>query len=128
MNNANFIYNGTAHDVNVYAANQVTYVPEKRKFVVNAGEKPVKTYPKQEMLNATFDEVAVGIVDGVPMKKSKVVEVSDFPAGYDYLIVSVPYGNGVKKLGHSVEKLLGVTDLVYDETGKIVGCLSFSLF
>jgi hypothetical protein len=135
MTKVNSIFNGTSHDVNVYSSKDVTYNPETRKYVINSEEcLPIKTYPKNIMLNGKFSEIcnpSIEIDNGVNIYDKVLESLDALPEGFDFYIVSAVYANAYQTHYSPLEesdngnKMLGIHNPVINHQGKIIGCLGF---
>jgi hypothetical protein len=124
------IFNGSAHNVNVFAATSVAANSFNRKLETLPGATPQTVYPKDRMLNATpGKEVDAGTLrDGTPLKRKTLPTGVDNPWEVypeaqegDMFIVSFTYLMAVHELGGETSHLLTIGGIVFTD-GRPSGC------
>lgn len=126
------IINCTPHDIHIYDAAAVTFVPAQRKYILNMDTIGIVSLhtiiPKSgQMLSAKMDTRQDGYTDdGISIVLNTVTAIDPLPPGDDLCIVSQIYASAVRKLGLPTDRLLCIGDPVYATTdGKQpMGCLN----
>lgn len=116
--------NMTPHPVNIYSPDDVTYVPDQRKWFLRDGAKPIVVIPPSgTLLNATQTVVDDGDIDGIPLKKADWSVSGFVPDPDTYYIVSALFKSAYQ--GLFADRLLTVGDPVYQsiDNPRPVGCL-----
>jgi len=125
--------NLTPHDINVYAENDVDYLPVTRKWVRKDDTTPILTIPcsgrvAQVKYSVTETGKVITTPDGstLPIWKNHPSDLGKIEYDPDvYIIVSMQYAIALREIGHNDWNVLTVKDTVADSQGKPVGCLGF---
>ncbi len=120
------IFNGTPHNIVVFAKDNVEYIPEIRKYVLkNQNAIPIATIPSNGMLNAAVDFVETGTIDDIPIFNIVAKNVDPIPDA-DIVIVSNMYATYAKQFNIAgLERLYTIGNPVYQnrENPRPIGCL-----
>lgn len=110
------IYNGTAHAVNFYYAEQCDN-SDPRKPIVKEGEQPYFTIPAGTNLNCQ-KENAPAPSGEFPFAVTGAVKFTShdaIPDGYDLIVVSNLFRSAVLQLGGDTSRLATVDGVVYTD-------------
>ena len=124
------VFNGTPHSICIYAKVDATYVASQRKYIVTDGATPMLVIPPSgNLLNAKTENAPTPDTDyGVPVVGAvQFTAYDDMPEGYDLYVVSNMYRSAVQSLGGFTDNLATVSDTVYSESIKPVGCLCLAV-
>jgi hypothetical protein len=124
------VFNGTAHQVNIYSIEQCDG-SDPRKLIVGEGETPLYTIPAGTNLNCVKDNKATPKGD-FPFPVKGAVEFTDvdpLPSGYDIYIVSNLYRSAYAELKGDTRKLATVDGVVYSDPAnpRPCGCLGLAV-
>lgn len=118
------VYNGTSHDLKIYAKSDVFHDDAHKKYLLLDQEiEPYIIFPAQKPLSISFG-CEFAFVDGIPIKERRVYNRDELPEGYDLYIVSALYA---RAFGGD-PRIATVVDQVYDARGKnMIGCLALNI-
>jgi hypothetical protein len=125
------IFNGTPHNICIFAKEDTTYVSSQRKYILESdGSTPILVIePSGNLLSTKTQNAQAPTIDyGVPVVGAVQFTSYDLlPEGYDLYIVSNLYRSAVQALGGDTSKLATVSDTVYNKEIKPVGCLALAV-
>lgn len=118
------IRNFTAHTINFYHREDVSFISNIRKHVLKNGVQPYLSVPSEGMLSLTFDDECIGY-DPVPAYKRLITKMDRIPelGEGDMLVVSAAFASVRKVMDSSPYALYTVKDVVYDGVTRPIGCL-----
>lgn len=124
------VFNGTAHEVNIYTLDQCDRWVG-RKLIVADEEEPIYTIPAGVNLNCVKDNKPIPKGD-FPFPVKGAVEFLDcdpLPPGHDVYIVSNLYRSAYAELKGDTSKLATVDGVVYSDpvNPRPCGCLSLAV-
>lgn len=124
------VFNGTAHQINIYALGQCDQ-SDPRKLIVLEGESPLHTIEGGVNLNAQKGNLPAPEGD-FPFPVAGAVAFmghDPLPEGYDVYIVSNLYRSAVKELGGDTSRLATVNGVVYSDPAnpRPCGCLGLAI-
>lgn len=124
----NKIFNGTPHAIKVVDPSTATFNPQLRKWVSECPTYLNIIEPSGTLLNASIKNVRMPDVVGLPCFDKEIIGCSDFPQGYDVVIVSALYANAYRSVnGSFADSMYTVSDPVYTPDGNsFVGCLGIA--
>lgn len=121
------IRNFTAHPLCFYKEDQVQYVSAIRKHVLISTEDPILVVESEGMLSVDFENIRLENEESpVPVFEKKYINrVDRLPKidSDDMVVVSAAYAMFRKLQDILHYPLYTVKDVVYDKSGKPVGCL-----
>jgi hypothetical protein len=126
------IYNFTNHAVSFYRADDCNFT-DPRRVVVRDGAVPYYTLSAGIPLNAQKGNKPLDpkFTAPVPLKGAvDFVSYDPLPSSVgdgDICIVSALYRGAVQALGGDTSQLAVIDTPVYDNTGKVVGCIGLSV-
>jgi hypothetical protein len=125
------IFNGTPHNICIFAKEDTNYVSSQRKYILESdGSTPILVIPPSGvLLNAKNENAPAPTIDyGVPVVGAvQFTSYDNIPEGYELYIVSNLYRSAVQALGGDTSKLATVSDTVYTKEIKPVGCLALAV-
>lgn len=108
------IFVGVPHSLNFFDG--VVFNPSIRKFT---GGIEISALKADRVLNAEFETVEVGRLDGIPDFRKKVKRCDDYPEGYDIVVVSALYASAYRaKYGEYPASMRVVEGAVSSDDGK----------
>ena len=120
------IINCTPHAVTIISNNNCEYDTRKRCYTLKGEAEVLFEYmPSGIIPRVSMTQEVLGEVDGVTLKRNTYGEIENLPPYEEgnFLIVSAMCAQACPDR----RDLLIPTDMVRDEAGAIVGCLSFSV-
>lgn len=131
------IYNGTQHEINIFALADTTAIEDGRKLVLKEGALPLVIIPSGKNLNCvkSNSEAPSFEVEGLPPSSIKgavnFVSYQPLPTEAEgkVVIVSNLYRSAVKELGGDTSLFATVDGVVYlsAEDKKPCGCLGLAI-
>ena len=121
------IKNYTSHEIVIFRKEDT--FSDGRKLYKKENAKPVCVLPLEGTLDAKIKYESDREVAGVTLFSPKVENIDPLPKGDDYLVVSALFVNACKLLGRPVDRLLTVSQPVYDspDNPRPIGCIGFNL-
>jgi len=130
------IYNGTAHQINIYTLDQCDGA-NPRKLIVKDGESPIYTIPAGINLNAekgnaylpTSEKYHFPVKGAVVFHSVDQLPETEDGEDYDIYIVSNLYRAACVELGEDTCKLATVDGVVYSDPSnpRPCGCLGLAI-
>lgn len=125
------IYNGTAHQINIYNLEQCDQ-SNQRKLIVKEGESPVFVIEPGVNLNCVKGNQSAPKHLEVPFAVKGAVtfeSVDELPANYDIYVVSNLYRSAYRELIGDSTTLATVDGVVYSdpENPRPCGCLGLAI-
>lgn len=118
------ILNFTPHNLNFFAASDVSFDASIRKNVVKDGASPLHVILSSGMLSAKIDTVADGDINGIPVFAKKVTGCDQLPDGDSVCVVSALFATAAQKQGLDMSRIFTVADPVFSADGRtVLGCL-----
>ena len=120
------IINCTPHAVTIISTNDCEYDARKRCYTLKGDAEVLFEYiPSGIIPRVSMTQEVLGEVDGVTLKRNTYGQIENLPPYEEgtFLIVSAMCAQACSDR----DDLLIPTDMVRDESGNIVGCLSFSV-
>lgn len=124
------VFNGTAHQVNIYTIEQCDG-SNPRKLIVLDGQEPIYTIAAGTNLNCVKDNKVTPQGEfPFPVKGAvEFIDVDELPSGYDLYIVSNLYRSAYAELKGDTSKLATVDGVVYSDPDnpRPCGCLGLAV-
>ena len=120
------IINCTPHTVLIVSSNNCEYDTRKRCHTLMGEAEVLFEYPPSGIIpRVSMTQEVLGTVDGVTLKCNIYGQIENLPPYEEgtFLIVSAMCAQACPDR----DDLLIPTDMVRDEAGNIVGCMSFSV-
>ena len=120
------IRNFTPHKIVIFKREDCFFDDKTRKYYLKEGAQPVVEIPSEGVLNAHIEYERSEIVDNVEIFEARVKEIDPLPPGR--LIVSALFANACKIMGIGTDRLLTISQPVYDnpDNPRPVGCLGLN--
>ncbi len=122
------ILNCTPHTVTIINPETCTYVAKSRSYIPNGSAEIIKTFePSGIIPRCATKETRMADIDGIRCIGIEFGAIENLPEKKlgTFLIVSAIVAAAGRKLGR--DDLLVPSEMVRDEKGNIIGCLSLAI-
>ncbi len=120
------IYNGTAHEITIFATEDTSLSKDGRKLLLKEGAVPIVRIEAGTNLNCSKKNLEPPTLNTkIPVVGAIVFDgVDPLPSGYDLYVVSNLYRSAYKELVGDTSKLATINGAVYQtaQDTRPVGC------